>query len=108
MFVESKAQSKFFTKIPKTNLLGPGGMIGVFLAVFVETSDWFLDLFHLMRPGQWEAAVFPLKTFIDLVYAIFSAFLFGVPISSNIVPFLIERIPILSTILPTWVLRILI
>ena len=108
MPVAPKTQSRFFTKVPKTALLEPGGMIGVLLACFIEISDWFLDLFHLIRPGQWEVVVFPLKTYIDLVFAIFSAFLFGIPISSNILPFLIERIPFLSTILPTWILRILI
>ncbi len=100
-------KSRFFAKIPKSVFLRPEGMIILFLACFLELSDWIFDIFHFIYPGTWENFVSPIKTMLDLSFAFFSALLLKVSILSNLFPFLIERVPILSTILPTWVLRLI-
>ncbi|GEM_PF-6295177 len=104
---EEKGESRFFRKIPLKNLLTPPGMICLFLAVTIELFDYLLDTigFFLFGGLAHELVTGPLRTFIDFLYGLLSAGLLGVPILSNLLPFLIERIPILGTFLPTWVLR---
>jgi hypothetical protein len=105
---EKKSPSPFFRKIPKRALLTPAGMICLVLAVTIELFDYLLDTicFFLFKGMAYEVVTGPIKTFIDFFYAVFSALLLGVPILSNLLPFLIERIPVLGTILPAWVLRL--
>lgn len=107
MLVAPKTQNKLFTKVSKEVLLGPSGIICIPLALLLEISDWFLDFFHVIFPGSWETIAGPVKTALDLGYAFLSAILLKVPLLSNLLPFLIERAPFLSTILPTWLIRIL-
>lgn len=106
MVTAPKKESKFFAKIPKEALLGPAGIFCVPLAILLEILDWIFDFFHMIYPGSWETIAGPVKTFLDLSYGIFSAHTLQIPLLSNVWPFLIERVPFLSTILPTWVLRI--
>jgi len=103
---ETKKRGRFFQKIPKEALTSPGGMVCVFLAIFLEILDWILDAFHFVYPFKWEAAVALPKAILDFIFAIFSALLLGVSVRSNLLPFLIERIPFLGTILPTWIIRL--
>ncbi len=105
---EQKKPSLFFRKIPKTALLTPGGMICLVLAITIELFDYLLDgfCFLLFHGMSYEVFTGPIKAFIDFLYAVFSAFLLGIPAWSNLVPFLIERIPVLGTFLPSWILRL--
>jgi hypothetical protein len=104
---ETKKQSRFFQKVSKDVLTSPGGMVCLFLAAFLEVLDWVLDVFHFVYPFKWEAAVAIPKAILDFIFAIFSAPLLRVSVLSNLLPFLFERIPFLSTIVPTWIIRIL-
>lgn len=106
--MEQKKRGGFFQRIPKETLLTPAGMVGVMLACFLEVSDWILDYFHILYPGKWESLVMPIKTFFDLIFGFSLSLMTRTSVKSNILPFLVERIPFISTILPTWVLRIII
>lgn len=106
---KEKKSSPFFKKIPKTALLTPGGMICLFVALIIEFLDYLFDIFgYFLFGGASEVISGPIKTIIDLFYAFLSAFLLGIPLWSNLLPFLIERIPLVGTILPTWVIRLFI
>lgn len=89
-----KKKGKFFQKIPKELLFSPAGVILVFLAVIFEISDLFIP------GGSLTIEIIP-----DLLFAFFLSLLAKVPFTSSIVPILIERIPIISDILPTWLIR---
>jgi hypothetical protein len=105
---ETKKQSRFSQKVPEEAFTSPGEMVCLFIACFIESLDWIFDFGHLIYLGSWETVVAFPKVVLDLAFALMSAFLLGISPWSNLLPFLIERIPFLSTISPTWVIRILI
>jgi hypothetical protein len=90
-----KKKRKRLSKIPTEVLLSPGGMVLIVYAVFMEALD--------LLPGgslTWE--------FIpEIIFLILLSVIAGVPFRSLIFPLLIERIPLLSDILPTWVIRMI-
>jgi hypothetical protein len=87
---------KFFAKIPKEKLLSPAGMVLFILAALIEGLDLVLP------GGSVTIEIIP-----DLLMAVLMYFLLDVPLESTILPFLIERIPFISDILPTWILKML-
>ena len=92
---KKKKKGRFFKKIPKDFLFTPSGVILVFLAVIFEISDIFIP------GGSLTIEIIP-----DLIFALFLSLLAKVPFTSSIVPILIERVPVLSDILPTWLIRL--
>jgi hypothetical protein len=102
-------QSRFFQKIPKTKLLTPGGMIVLFLALTLDFLDYLLDLigFLVWRGLHYEIINWPLKLFLDLLFGVFSSMLLGVSILNSVLPFLIEQIPVIGTLMPSWVINII-
>lgn len=86
----------WFKKFPKETLASPGGIILLFVIVIAEVFD-------LLIPGG--------SLTLELIPEIFICFLMSivgkVPFKSLIVPLLIERIPILSDILPTWFIKLI-
>lgn len=95
---KKKKFGKRFKKIPKGVLFSPGGVILLFFALIMEIVD-------LLIPVSGVDSIV-----IELIPEIFFAFMLkiitGIPLSANIVPFLIERIPLISDILPTWFIRL--
>jgi hypothetical protein len=92
--VPGKKKGRFFRKIPKEFLFSPGGVILVLLAVIIEIID------ILIPGGSLTIEIIP-----DAIFAIFLSVIAKVPLTSSIIPFLIERIPVISDILPTWLIR---
>ena len=88
----------FFQKIPKDILLSPGGMVLMFFALFMEIIDALVPW-----PLIEEVIMLPL----NISFCILLVVIAKVSIKSMIIPFLIERIPILSSILPTFLIRML-
>ena len=92
-----KKIGKRLNKIPKGLLFSPGGMILLFSAIIIEISDFIIP------PFGADSLI------IELIPEIFFAFLLkiitGIPLSANIIPFIIERFDILG-ILPTWLIRL--
>lgn len=88
-------KGKWFRKIPKEFLFSPGGIILIFLAGFFEILDWFIP------GGSLTFEIIP-----DLIFACFLKVIAGIPFQATVFPFLIERIPVLSDILPSWLLKI--
>jgi len=92
-----KKKGKWFSKIPTNVLLSPGGIILVFFALLME----ILDIIPLPIADQlWELP-------LELVFVVLLAIIAKVPIKTSIIPFVIERIPVINDILPTWVIRML-
>jgi len=88
----------WFQKIPTNVLLSPAGMILIFFAIIME----IVDLIPLPVIDQlWELP-------FEIVFVILLTVLAKVPLKASIIPFLIERIPMVSDILPTWVIRMLV
>jgi hypothetical protein len=86
----------FFARVPKEILTTPGGVVLVIFAIIMEA----FDLIPVPFVDQiWE-------TFLEIIYALLFKIITGLSFSSLIIPFLIERIPFLSDILPTWLLRL--
>lgn len=92
-----KPAGKWFRKIPTNILLSPGGIVLIFFALFME----ILDIIPIPFLDQlWELP-------LEIVFVILLAVIAKTPLKTAVIPFLIERIPIVSDILPTWVIRML-
>lgn len=92
-----KKKGGWFQKIPTDVLLSPGGMILIFLALLIEIIDWIpIPILDQI----WELP-------LEIVFIILLTIIAKVPLKASIIPFIIERIPVLNDILPTWVIRIL-
>lgn len=87
----------WFKKIPSDVLLSPGGFLLIAFAIGME----ILDLIPIPFIDQlWELP-------LEIIFIILLAIIAKVPLKASLIPFLIERIPVLSDICPTWILRML-
>ena len=93
--VAPKKKGGWFQKIPTDVLLSPGGMVLFFLALLIEIIDW------IPLPVIDQIIELPLEIMFIVLLAIIAKTSF----KSLIIPFIIERIPIISDILPTWLIR---
>ncbi len=90
-----KKKGGWFQKIPTDVLLSPGGIILIFFAIFMEILDWIpIPVVDQL----WELP-------FEIVFMILLAIIAKVSFKGMIIPFLIERIPALSDIIPTWFIR---
>lgn len=92
----SKKKGGWFQKIPRDILLSPGGMILLFLALLIEIIDFIIPL-----PLVEQIIELPL----EILFIVLFLSITKVSFKSCVIPFLIERIPLISDILPTWLLR---
>lgn len=93
-----KKKGGWFQKIPTDVLLSPAGMILIFFAIIME----IVDLIPLPVVDQiWELP-------FEIVFVILLTVLAKVPLKASVIPLLVERIPLISDILPTWVIRMLV
>lgn len=90
-----KKKGGWFQKIPSEILLSPGGMILIFFALLIEIVDW------IPLPFIDQIIELPLEIFFIVFFVIITKASF----KSLVIPFAIERIPLISDILPTWVLK---
>jgi len=88
----------WFQKIPKDILLSPGGMVLIFFALIIEIIDW------IPLPIIDQIIELPLEIFFIVLLVVITKTSF----KSLLIPFIIERIPIISDILPTWLIRMFI
>ncbi len=87
----------WFKKIPADVLLSPGGMVLIFFALVME----LIDLIPIPFIDQlWELP-------LEIIFVVLLGVIAKVPLKTSVIPFLIERIPVISDILPTWVIRLL-
>ncbi len=87
----------WFQKIPANVLLSPGGIILVFLAITIE----ILDLIPLPVIDQiWELP-------LEILFIVLLILIAKPSIKSLIIPFVLERIPFVSDVLPTWFLKMI-
>ncbi|MDP2966979.1 MAG: hypothetical protein Q8N87_01030 [bacterium] len=95
--VVPKKKGGWFQKIPPEILLSPGGVVLVFFALIIEIVDWI----PLPVADQiWEL---PLEIgFIILLVIIVK----DIDWKALVIPFIIERIPGISDIVPTWLIKI--
>jgi len=83
-------------KIPTEVLLSPGGVILICYAFLMEIID-FLPL-----PSVIDQLI---ELPLEIVFIVLLITITKVPLKSLILPFLIERVPIINA-LPTWLIRI--
>ena len=92
-----KTKGKWFKKIPSEVLLSPAGIILFSYAIIMEIIDLIpIPLFD----NLWEL---PLEIIFIIMLMVFAK----IPLKASIIPLLIERIPIINDIIPTWVIRML-
>jgi hypothetical protein len=94
--VKVKKGKKRFNRIPPEILFSPAGMVLLFMAVVTEAMD-------LMIPGS----TFGIKLITDLFFVFFLMVVARSSFKSIILPFLIERIPLLSDLIPTWIVKMI-
>ncbi|MFH1575751.1 MAG: hypothetical protein ABIB55_02290 [Candidatus Nealsonbacteria bacterium] len=93
-----KKQGGWFQKIPKEILFSPGGMVLIFLALIIEIIDWIpIPIID----NIWELP-------LELMFLVFLAMITKIPFKAMVIPFIIERIPLVNDIVPTWLLRLFI
>jgi len=91
-------KNSWFQKIPTRVILSPAGLVLIFYALVME----IIDLIPLPFLDQlWELP-------LELGFILLLAILAKMPLKASIIPFIIERIPLLSDVLPTWVIRLLV
>lgn len=88
---------KWFRRVPKEILFSPGGIILIFFAAILEIID-------LLIPASLADSLI-IELILEIPFMIMLSFIAKIPFQSLIVPFLIERLPIISDILPTWLIR---
>lgn len=95
--VPVKKKGGIFARIPREVIFSPGGILLIFVAAFIEV----IDLIPLPLVDQlWELP-------LEIVFIIMLIVIAKVPISATIIPFIIERIPIINDVLPTWLLKMM-
>lgn len=91
-----KKKKGWFQKIPTNVLLSPGGMVLILLATIME----LVDLIPIPFIDQlWEIP------FEILFIVFFLAIVKDVSFKSLIIPIIVERIPGISDIVPSFVIR---
>jgi len=92
----SPKKGKWFARIPRNILFSPGGLVLVAVAVLIEIGD----LIPIPILDQiWELP-------LEIIFMALLSVVAKPPIKSLIIPFVIERIPLLNDILPTWLIRL--
>lgn len=90
-------KGKWFKKIPKEFLLSPGGIILLFFALTMEIADLLIPVSGI------DSLVIELIP--EILFCLMLSMLVKIPFTSQIIPLLIERIPVISDIVPTWLIR---
>lgn len=92
----AKIKKKRFDKIPPEILFSPGGMILLMIAFMIEAIDFVI-------PGgglSW-------KIILDIFFLVPFVLIVRPSFRSLILPFILERVPIIADIIPTWVLKMI-
>jgi len=92
-----KKKKGWFHKIPADVLLSPAGMVLIFLALIIEIIDW------IPLPLIDQIIELPL----EIIFIFLLTILANVPLKASVIPFIIERIPIINDLLPTWLIRMI-
>ena len=93
---KGKKPGKWFQKIPRDILLSPGGMVLLFFALGMEIID--------LIPGL-GADTMTWELLLEVIFMILLAIVAKFPLQSMIIPFIIERIPGISDVIPSWILK---
>jgi len=93
---------KRLKRVSKGSLFTPAGIILIFFAVFIEVLDWIVV-------GAGIDA-FTYELILEIIFALAAVALVGASFRDMIVPFLIERILVVSDAIPSfliWIIRFL-
>ena len=91
-----KPKGGWFQKIPRDILFSPGGMILIFFALITEIIDFLLPL---------PIIEYLIEIPLEIIFLVLLSIIAHYPFKAMVIPFIIERIPIISDILPTWLIR---
>jgi hypothetical protein len=95
--IEVKKKKSWFQRIPKDVLLSPAGVVLILLAIIIE----IVDLIPIPILDQvWELP-------LEILFIVLLTILAKVPLKSSVIPFIIERIPLINDLLPTWLIRMI-
>jgi len=97
--VVPKKKGGWFQRVPREILLTPGGVILISLAALMEIIDFLVPW-----PIIEEVIMLPLNIFFCVGLIVIAK----QSVKSLIIPFLIERIPLLSSIIPTFLIKMFI
>jgi hypothetical protein len=92
-----KTPGKWFRKIPRDVIFSPGGAVLIFFAIIMELID--LIPLEVIDAFTWELI-------LEIIFLVLLALIAKIPFQTMIIPIVIERIPIISDILPTWVIKL--
>lgn len=95
---EVKKKSGWFERVPREILLSPGGIILVLLAVAIEVIDW------IPLPLLDQIIELPL----EIIFLFFFIVIVKPSLKSLVIPFFIERLPVISDVIPTWLIKMFI
>jgi hypothetical protein len=94
--IKNPKKGGWFQKIPSDVLFSPGGIILIFFAIATEAIDAIIPIPIVSQ--LWNLP-------LEIIFIVLLVLIAKVSIKSLIIPFLVERIPVISNILPTWVIR---
>jgi len=96
---DKEKKNQWMPKIPPGVLFSPGGMILAVFSLIIEVIDILIPV-----PVLGDLIKIPLEIMNMIIFIVVTGF----PLKSLIIPFLIERIPFIGDIIPTWFLRLII
>ncbi|MFC1789436.1 hypothetical protein ACFLYY_00490 [Patescibacteria group bacterium] len=95
--VKGKKGGGKIKKIPTNVLLSPGGVVLIFSALIIEVIDWIPILG--VDALTWELI-------LEIGFMVELAIIAKMPLSSMIIPLIVERIPVVSDIVPSFLIRL--
>lgn len=93
---EVQSKGRWSRKIPSNILFSPGGIILFLFALVMEGLD------PLIPGGSLTLEIIP-----EVIFVVFLRVIAKVPFTASLIPFIIERLPVISDIVPTWFIRML-
>jgi hypothetical protein len=94
----AKGKGKWFQKIPTDILFSPGGAILIIAALVMEIID--LIPIPVLDSLTWELL-------FELIFMALLAYIAKISFKSMLIPLIVERVPVISDILPSWLLKLL-
>lgn len=97
---ESSGIGRFFQKVPSDILLSPGGIVLLFFALIMEILDIVIP--------DGVGLTYTLELIPEVIFMVLLKIIAGVSFLSMIIPLVIEKIPIVSDIVPSFFIKMLI
>lgn len=96
--LSKRKRGGWFQKIPTEIIFSPGGVVLIFAAIGMEIID--LIPLPILDSLTWELI-------IEIAFMALLSIIAKASFKSMLIPLIVERVPVISDILPSWLLKLL-